>query len=147
LPVDVVVVEDVVEVVEVVVVVVVVVVIVLVLVLELPLWEDEVLVEVVEDDTPEVLEVLVDDDVEVDVVEVPLCVLEVLEVVDVVEVDVDVVEDVELLVGVTASHPFCMLFMPSQGMMQLIWKVPAMLAMNWMVEVGLSEPMTSEMIP
>jgi len=123
-------------------------VVVVVVVVEVPLREEvEVadVVLVVTDDVvlPEVVvmvvDVVVDDEVLDEVVELPEDVDddvvddEVLdEVVELPEdVDDDVVDDVVLPGSTTASQPFCMLSIPSQSMMQLIWNVPSVPAMNW----------------
>lgn len=83
------------------------------------------------------VEVLVDDAVEDVVAEVEVlddgAVEDVVEDVVVAEVEVlddDAVEDVVLPGSTTASQRFCMLSIPSQGMMQWIWNDPVVPAMN-----------------
>jgi len=61
------------------------------------------------------------------------------------EVVEDVVDEVVLPGSTTASQPFCMLSMPWQSMMQLIWNVPSVPAMNWIVDSLWAVSMTADL--
>jgi len=63
---------------------------------------------------------------------------------EVVVLPEDVVDVVVLPGSTTASQPFCMLSIPSQSMMHLIWNVPSVPAMNWIVVVLCAVSMTAD---
>jgi len=79
-----------------------------------------------------------------EVVVPPELVVLVDEVLDDVDVE-DVVDDVVLPGSTTASQPLCMFAIPSQSMMQLIWNVPSVPAMNWIVDSLWAVSMTADL--
>jgi len=113
----------------------------------------EVLVDVEVDEVAlvEVVVLVLPEEVEVEDVVLPedvvLVDVEVDEValVEVVVLPEDVVDVVVLPGSTTASQPFCMLSMPSQSMMQLIWNVPSVPAMNWIVDELCAVSMTADL--